>query len=165
MSSSTLCRVCRRRSIEAGKHVLVEFPLALSHDAAVSLYDLADKHSLYFFYKSTIYTHVNFEPVSSVCELCGRCSMLTLLLTLPLLTDVLVYEEDISLLTESMRSLSDLIKDKPAVVEGESTLEGTRWSRVSLVMYVGKAVLHLPCNIVCCSRTFRAVQWMGGGLH
>ena len=47
LSSSTLCRVCRRRSIEAGKHVLVEFPLALSHEAAVSLYDLADKHSWY----------------------------------------------------------------------------------------------------------------------
>ena len=52
--------------------------------------------------------------------------LLTLLLTLPLLTDVLVYEEDISLLTESMRSLSDLSKEKPAVVDGESFLEGTR---------------------------------------
>ena len=59
LSSSTLCRVCRRRSIEAGKHVLVEFPLALSHDAAVSLYDLADKHSWYFIINPQ-FTHMYF---------------------------------------------------------------------------------------------------------
>ena len=79
--------------------------------------------------------------------------MLTLLLTLPLLTDVLVYEEDISLLTESMRSLSDLIKDKPAVVEGESTLEGTCWSVVTCLGCRGDSAAVILRQSMCSTDT------------
>ena len=42
-------------------------------------------------------------------------------------SEVVLYEEDISMLTDSFKTLSKMIEEKPKVTEGKSTLEGNNF--------------------------------------